>query len=91
MLESRHANTLVKYRLGKLSLPLPPETYLPEQRDRHRIASLPLDEESVKRLAQLPLLHRDPFDRILICQALTHDLTFVTVDAAIRAYPVNTL
>lgn len=83
--------TLVKYRLGKLPLPLPPETYLPEQRDRHRIASLPLDEESVKRLAQLPLLHRDPFDRILICQALTHDLTLVTVDAAIRAYPVNTL
>ncbi|NJM12506.1 MAG: type II toxin-antitoxin system VapC family toxin, partial [Synechococcaceae cyanobacterium SM1_2_3] len=68
-----------------------PETYLPEQRDRHSIASLPLDEESVKKLAQLPLLHRDPFDRMLVCQALTHDLTFVTFDAAIRAYPVRTL
>lgn len=83
--------TLIKYRLGKLLLPDGPEIYLPEQRDHHRIASLSLDEESVKRLAQLPLLHRDPFDRMLVCQALVHDLTLVTVDAAVQAYPVSTL
>lgn len=82
---------LIKYRLGKLPLPDHPESYLPYQRTRHGIESLDLDEMSVVRLAQLPTLHRDPFDRILICQALEHGLTLVTVDPAVRAYPVPTL
>ena len=82
---------IVKHGLGKLPLPAPPEIYVPEQRERHRIGSLMLDENSVKRLAWLPSLHRDPFDRMLICQAKAHDLTLVTVDPAIRAYPVNCL
>lgn len=79
----------VKYQLGKLPLPEPPENYLPVQRERHMIASLPLDEASVSQLAKLPSIHRDPFDRILICQALEHRLTIVTVDEMIRAYPVT--
>lgn len=79
---------LVKYRLGKLPLPASPHIYLPEQRRRHRIETLPLDEPSVARLAGLPDLHRDPFDRMLVCQALEHGLTLATVDPAVRAYPV---
>lgn len=82
---------IVKHQLGKLPLPQPPETYLPEQRRRHLIVSLDVDEESVTRLAGLPPLHRDPFDRLLICQAMRHGLTIVTVDTAIQAYPVNVL
>ena len=78
----------VKYQLGKLPLPEPPETYLSVQRERHMIASLPLDEASVSQIAKLPSTHRDPFDRMLICQALEHHLTIVTVDEMIRAYPV---
>jgi PIN domain nuclease of toxin-antitoxin system len=81
----------VKYRLGKLPLPAPPEIYLPLQRERHMIASLPLEEAAIRQLALLPALHRDPFDRMLICQALEYDMTIVTVDAAIRAYPVKFL
>jgi len=61
---------IIKYQLGKLPLPEPPETYLPRQRDLHQISSLNLNESSVAQLAQLPNLHRDPFDRMLICQAL---------------------
>lgn len=83
--------TIIKYHLDKLPLPHPPESYLPLQRERHQIASLPLDEASVTQLAKLPLLHRDPFDRMLISQALEHHLTLVTVDQAIRAYPVATI
>lgn len=82
---------IIKYQLGKLPLPEPPEVYLPRQRDWHQISSLPIDESSVARLAQLPALHRDPFDRILICQALQNGLTIATVDAAIRAYPVSVI
>ncbi|MGD1941916.1 MAG: type II toxin-antitoxin system VapC family toxin [Leptolyngbyaceae cyanobacterium] len=82
---------IVKYQLGKLPLPEPPETYLLKQRDLHQIVSLALDESSVIHLAKLPPLHRDPFDRMLICQALQNGLTIATVDTAVRAYAVNVI
>ncbi len=82
---------IVKHRLGKLPLPQPPNIYLPIQRQKHQIASLSLDEASVSQLAGLPQIHRDPFDRMLICQALEHGLTVVTVDDALCAYPVPIL
>jgi len=81
---------VVKNQIGKLPLPQPPEVYLPQQRDIHFIASLALDEESVVQLARLPSVHRDPFDRILICQAIQHQLTIVTVDSVFASYPVAT-
>jgi PIN domain nuclease of toxin-antitoxin system len=77
--------------LGKLPLPEHPEIYLPKQCDLHQILSLALDESSVAQLVKLPPLHRDPFDRMIVCQALQNDLTIATVDAAVRAYPVNTI
>ena len=82
---------IVKYQSGKLPLPEHPETYLPKQRNLHQIASLDLNENSVLQLAKLPPLHRDPFDRMLICQALQNGLTIATVDAAVRAYPVSVM
>ncbi len=80
----------MKHRLGKLPLPPTPERYLPAQRRVHGFDALPLDESSVSRLADLPDLHRDPFDRMLICQALAHGLTLATVDPLIQQYPVPT-
>jgi PIN domain nuclease of toxin-antitoxin system len=56
--------SIIKHQLGKLPLPEPAETYLPKQRDLHQIASIAVDEESVAQLAQLPLLHRDPFAQL---------------------------
>lgn len=80
---------IVKHQIGKLSLPQPPEKYLPLQRYRHQIESLPLDENSVSHLAKLPSFHRDPFDRMLICQAIEHGMALVTVDEVIPSYPVS--
>lgn len=82
---------IIKYQLGKLPLPESPETYLPKQRELHQIGSLVLDESSVVQLAKLPPLHRDPFDRMLICQALQNGLTIATVDSAVRAYSVSVM
>jgi PIN domain nuclease of toxin-antitoxin system len=82
---------LVKARLGKLSLPEQPELYLPRHRVRHGIAALALDEQSVQHLPSLPNYHRDPFDRMLICQALERDLILVTADEVMLHYPVRTL
>jgi PIN domain nuclease of toxin-antitoxin system len=83
--------SIVTYQLGKLPLPESPETYLPKQRNLHQIASLALDETSVAQLANLPPLHRDPFDRMLICQAVQNGLIIATVDAAVRAYSVSVI
>src|SRR5436853_5941258 len=71
---------VIKYALGKLPLPEAPAGFLPRQREAHRIASLAVEEGALAHLANLPPLHRDPFDRILIAQALHQGLTLVTVD-----------
>lgn len=82
---------IIKHQQGRLPLPEPPDTFLPAQRELHSIVSLPVTEEAVIRIAQLPELHKDPFDRLLIAQALTHELVLVTVDQHIAAYPVPQL
>jgi PIN domain nuclease of toxin-antitoxin system len=82
---------IIKFQLGKLPLPEPPEVYLPRAREQHGIRILPVDEASVVRHMHLPPLHRDPFDRLLICQALEHGLTIATVDEQVRSYAVAAL
>lgn len=79
------------HRLRRMQLSEPPDLYVPAQRSDHRIESLPIDEESAVHVARLPLLHRDPFDRILIAQAIVHGMTIVTPDSLIRQYPAKTL
>lgn|SRR5512139_4159041 len=79
----------VKYALGRLPLPDPAEQFLPEQRERHGIESLPLQEEATLHLTRLPELHRDPFDRMLVCQAIVHGLVILTPDRLITQYPVR--
>jgi len=80
---------VIKYKLGKLSLPERPEKYIPSKREQHEIDSLPLDEEATLYLAKLPDLHKDPFDRILICQAIVAGLVILTPDDLITQYPLR--
>lgn len=80
----------VKYALQRLPLPEPPYDYIPHQRDKHGILSLKLNEESALHLTRLPELHKDPFDRMLVCQALIHGLTILTPDKLITQYPAKT-
>jgi PIN domain nuclease of toxin-antitoxin system len=79
-----------KNALGKLPLPDSPLRYVPAVRARHGIAPLALEEIAVLQLPKLPLLHRDPFDRMLVCQAIAHGLDILTPDSAITQYPVRT-
>lgn len=81
----------VKHHLGKLPLPQPPAQFIPAQREKHLIASLALDETAVAQLGALPALHRDPFDRMLVCQAQAHGLILASSDPLIRQYPVTLL
>ena len=80
----------LKYALGKLPLPSTPDLFVPELRRIGRMASLPLIEEATLQLFRLPELHRDPFDRMLICQAIAGGMTLLTPDPEIRRYPVAT-
>ncbi len=82
---------IIKNQIGKLPLPGPPGVYLSKQRERHGFASLVLNEESIHELVDLPAIHRDPFDRILICQARHHNMALATVDQTIALYDVPVL
>ncbi len=79
----------VKHAIGRLDLPEEARLYIPEQRERHGIQSLSLDEPSSLQVSALPKIHSDPFDRMLISQALIHGLTILSPDDMIKKYPVR--
>lgn len=81
----------VKYALRRLPLPESPDQFVPAQRRRHGIAPLPVDEGATLYLPRLPHLHKDPFDRMLVCQAIVHGLLILTPDPLIAQYPARTM
>lgn len=80
----------VKWKRERLRLAQPPAVLVPAQREAHGIAELPIDEESALHVTRLPSLHRDPFDRMLVSQAIVHGLVVVTPDVLITQYPART-
>lgn len=79
----------IKARIGKLTIPAPLDVFLTEQLNINAIESLPVTLQHALRVAELPDHHRDPFDRMLVAQALTESLPILTSDTAIRAYGVE--
>ena len=80
-----------KYAQGRLSLPSHPSTLIPAVREGSGIASLSLTETDALAAEKLELFHKDPFDRMLIAQALMGGLVIVTSDGAFDPYPVRVL
>jgi len=78
----------IKYALGKLKLPMPPARYVPDRLRRSNIISLPVRSEHALAVADLPLIHRDPFDRMLVAQAVTEKMTLITADSLVARYDV---
>ena len=81
----------IKHALGKIVLPEPPGTYVPSRMQRHGIVGLPIEHAHALAVGTLPPHHRDPFDRLLIAQAVEEQLTVVTLDAAFGDYEVPIL
>jgi PIN domain nuclease of toxin-antitoxin system len=81
----------VKSGQGRLSLPQSAGKFITEQRMLHEIESLPISEEAALQGERLPRIHGDPFDRILVCQAVVHGLAILTPDEAISQYAVRVL
>jgi PIN domain nuclease of toxin-antitoxin system len=77
----------IKVRVGKLRIP---EGMLDVLEEENLIA-LPITGEHARRAAELPMIHRDPFDRMLVAQALVEELRIVTADLQILRYNVPTL
>jgi len=79
---------LMKYQIGKLSLPT---LDVAGDIERQGFELLPIRPAHLRVLADLPLLHRDPFDRLLIAQASAENLTLVTSDSIFSDYLNNTI
>ena len=79
----------IKSSLGKLHLPSAIERYLPEQIALNGFETLEISLRQTMATAKLPLLHRDPFDRMLAAQAIEKDLAIVSADAVFERYGVT--
>ncbi|KKQ38839.1 MAG: PilT-like protein [Candidatus Roizmanbacteria bacterium GW2011_GWA2_37_7] len=84
---------MLKQKLGKLTLTDKPETILTIDVAKHNIRVIPLRMTDIFQLALLPKVknHKDPFDRMLVCQSLAHKMPILTPDPWIRKYDVKTL
>lgn len=80
---------MTKAKLGKLPAQVTSAAYLRNQFQSNRIRILPLSAEHAYQLETLPPLHRDPFDRMLVAQALAEQIPIVTQDNQIRQYAVE--
>jgi PIN domain nuclease of toxin-antitoxin system len=81
----------IKSQIGKINLPLPVELFVQVHLAENDIQPLPIDPHHIWFLGQLPLHHRDPFDRLLIAQANADHLTLVSVDSSFSLYSVALL
>lgn len=79
----------IKAHLGKLKLPKPVGLFVPDQLHANGFQQLDIAFRDVARVEALPDHHRDPFDRLLIAQALERDLPVVTSDKVFRTYGVR--
>lgn len=79
----------IKYALGRLPLPESPEIFLPAELEQNKVKSILITSEHAFHAGQLPLHHRDPFDRMLIAQAQTESLILLSSDSLFDLYDVD--
>jgi PIN domain nuclease of toxin-antitoxin system len=81
----------IKARLGKYRLPESPDRYVPRKLFQQGIRTLPVTLEHSLKVFSLPLHHYDPFDHLLIAQAILEERAIVTSDRLFAKYPVEIL
>ena len=81
----------IKAAAGKLSLPEPPASYVPRRMADQGIHPLPISHPHALAVYALPPHHRDPFDRLLVAQAMFEQMILVTADRILERYPVEIL
>jgi len=78
-------------KLGRIELPKAPDIFIPSAMQTLQITPLPIGFASAIAAASLPLIHRDPFDRILAAEALRGNITLLSKDEIIAKYGVRML
>jgi len=81
----------IKAQLGKITLPAKPDIFLAEQLSINAIQSMPVQSSHALHVFNLPPLHRDPFDRIIVAQAQLEKLPVITSDSLISQYNIDTI
>lgn len=81
----------IKYSLGRLELPEPPMEFVPSRMVRSGVIGLAVEHRHALAVAELPAHHRDPFDRLLVAQALVESLPILTADPQLSRYGVEPL
>lgn len=79
----------LKWQAGKLKLPAPPRLWVESQQQKWLFHTLGIERRHLFRVAELPDHHKDPFDRLLVAQALESQLLLITPDPEIARYPVG--
>jgi len=80
----------IKSSRGKLNLDGGIEGFI-EAIDDNGFLLLEIDPDHIKAVAELPFIHRDPFDRMIVAQAITENMTIMTIDENILKYDVNVI
>jgi PIN domain nuclease of toxin-antitoxin system len=86
-----HWEIAIKIGLGKYSLPIPFDEFIERAVDDNGFLMLSIEPKDTALLTTMPHHHRDPFDRLLIAQAIVEHLTIVSADRAFDAYPITRL
>ena len=81
----------VKYRKGELELPAVPSDWFKAILEHHGLEVFPLDLRICIRATELPAVHRDPCDRLIIATAQIHGLPVVTADPIFREYDIEVI
>ena len=79
----------IKFKRGKLALSVSPDVFIRHAVERHGLHYLRLADDHIWGKGKLPLLHHDPFDRLLVAQAIHEGMLIVTPDPLIHAYPAR--
>ncbi|MEX2606172.1 MAG: type II toxin-antitoxin system VapC family toxin [Kiritimatiellia bacterium] len=71
---------VLKYRVGKLPLPIPPEEWIPSRRAFFSVQDIPLSDSVIYQSHHLTSAHPDPFDRLIAAQAMERECALLTSD-----------
>lgn len=82
---------MLKRKMGQITFASAVSEYVEREKAKNSLRILFLNDTSIYHLNKLATIHKDPFDRMLICQSMEHGLTLLTPDPAIRRYPIKTL
>ncbi len=81
----------IKAALGKLPLPDVPARFISSRMARMGVLGLAIEHAHTWRVYDLPAHHKDPFDRLIVAQAIVEDITVVSADGQFRKYAVKLL